>query len=157
MPRTADQVREAKRLHMARKWAEDPDGMRAKARAWHHANREHNLGKMRDYYAKRFFWGRAMKLRGEGRATTKELASLWKAQRGLCALTGRRLDRSAQLDHISPKARGGGDKIGNLRWVCADVNILKRHLTDEELIALCSDVMAWIGRRIAMVNELKHP
>lgn len=92
------------------------------------------------YAAKRFFWSRAMKLRGENRATFRELAALWKLQRGLCALTGRRLDRFAQLDHVKPKARGGGDELANLRWVCIAANLAKRDLSDDEFFQLCADV-----------------
>ncbi len=146
--RTIEQVREAKRLFMARKRADNPEAARAYHRARHFKNHEANKLKMRAYYGRRFFWGRAMKLRGEGRANTKELASLWKRQRGICCLTGRRLDRTAQLDHIMPKARNGSDRLDNLRWVCPEVNILKRNLTDDELLSVCSDVMSWIGKRI---------
>ncbi|HYE84949.1 MAG TPA: HNH endonuclease signature motif containing protein [Vicinamibacterales bacterium] len=121
----------------------------------HHRKRDENLAKMRAYYARRFFWGRAMKLRGPERATVRDLARMWKRQRGRCALTGRRLDRTAQLDHIVPKARGGTDAAANLRWTCEAVNIAKRHMTDAELFALCGDVMAWIGRRIQMVEDVR--
>ncbi len=162
--RTAAETREAKRLHMAVRRAADPDAMRAYQRRLHHANRERNLAATRAYYARRFFWGRAMKLRGDGRATPKDLARLWKAQRGKCALTGRRLDRKAQLDHIQPKARGGADHLANLRWVCLEVNLAKRDLHDAEFIALCAEVarmagaampvIRWIGGRIAAVDAV---
>lgn len=140
--RTIEQRREAKRVAMNRARQSDPDGMRAKGRAWHYANRPANLIKMRDYYARRFFWGRAMKLRGEGRATFRDLASLWHKQRGRCALTGRRLDRLAQLDHIVARARGGSDEKSNLRWLCKEANLARRELSDAEFVALCRDVVA---------------
>ena len=152
MPRSAEEIRKAKREGMARLRARDPDAARAKRNAYHARNREAQTAKMRDYYARRFFWGRAMKLRGAGRATFREIARLWKAQRGRCALTGRRLDREAQLDHILPRARGGGDEITNLRWVCNAANLAKRDMTDAEFETLCADVMRWIGERIAMVE-----
>jgi len=96
-----------------------------------------------------------MKLRGAGKASTADLARLWKLQRGQCAMTGRRLTRdTAHLDHIVAKARGGTDAIGNLRWVCTEANLAKRELSDAEFLALCSDVMAWIGNRIAMVEAI---
>lgn len=155
MPASIEAVRERKRLFMARKRAENPQAARDYRNSYHAKNRVERTAKMRAYYARRFFWGRAMKMRGDGKATTKELASLWRKQRGRCALTGRRLDRTAQVDHINPKARGGRDQIANLRWVCAEVNILKRHLTDDELIALCDDVMRWIGKRIQQVEDIK--
>jgi 5-methylcytosine-specific restriction endonuclease McrA len=117
MPRSVEETREAKRLHMARKRAADPEAARRYHRERHHKNRERNLAKMRAYYGRRFFWGRAMKLRGEGRATTANLAYLWKRQRGRCALTGRRLNReNSHLDHITARARGGADNISNLRY-----------------------------------------
>ena len=142
MPRSVEETREAKRLHMARKRAADPEGSRRYHRERHHKNRDRNCAKMRDYYARRFFWGRAMKLRGEGRATTADLSRLWKAQRGRCALTGRRLSRAdAHLDHITAKARGGSDEIGNLRWVCVAANLAKRELSDAEFLTLCRDVV----------------
>jgi 5-methylcytosine-specific restriction endonuclease McrA len=154
MPRSLEETREAKRLYMARKRADDPEAARAYGRAHHQRNREKQTATMRAYYARRFFWGKAMKLRGSGRATARELATLWKAQRGRCALTGRRLDRSAQLDHKTAKARGGGDEITNLQWLCEEANLAKRALTDAEFITLCSDVMAWIGRRIEAVENI---
>ena len=155
MPRSIEETRKAKREHMARKRAADPEAARAYSRNYHHANREKQVAAMRAYYASRFFWAKAMKLRGSGRATAKDLASIWKAQRGRCALTGRRLDRTAQLDHKLPKARGGGDEPENLQWLCREANLAKRELTDQEFADLCSDVMAWIGRRIQMVEDIK--
>lgn len=154
MARSAQETREAKRLYMARKRAENPELARAYQRQHHHNNRAKSLATMREYYSRRFFWGRAMKLRGACRATTKQLSALWKSQRGLCALTGRKLDRTAQLDHITAKARGGDDSIENLRWVCAQVNLAKRDLSDQEFIALCESVMAWIGQSINAVNSI---
>ena len=94
-----------------------------------------------------------MKIRGNDRATYREIASLWKTQRGQCAMTGRRLDRTAQLDHIIPRARGGGDQISNLRWVYATVNYVKRDLNDDELLALCSEVVHWPGCRIQAAGK----
>lgn len=150
--RNPELMRERKRESMARRRAADPEAARAYARANHHANREVRLEAMRAYCSRRFFWVKATKLRGPRRATAQQIASLWKAQRGRCALTGRRLDRSAQLDHKLPKARGGGDEITNLQWLCEAANLAKRDLTDAEFAALCADVMAWIGRRIAAVD-----
>lgn len=147
-PRTPEEIRKSKRDGMARLREKDPQAARDKRSVWHAANRDKQTAKMREYYARRFFWGRANKLRGDSRATFKELASMWKAQRGLCAITGRRLDRTAQLDHILPRARGGGDEAANLRWVCEAANLAKRDMTDSEFVALCAEAMHWIGRQI---------
>jgi 5-methylcytosine-specific restriction endonuclease McrA len=146
MARTIEATRESKRLHMAKKRAENPEKVREYQRARRAANPELVKKQLRDYYAKRFFWGRAMKLRGEIRATYKELASQWKKQKGLCALTNRKLNRNAQLDHIIPKIKGGEDSIGNLRWVCAEANLAKRELFDDEFIQLCMDVLRKVGK-----------
>ena len=140
---TKVEILRRKRDGMARLRARDPEAARAKRNAFHARNRVDQVAKMRDYYARRFFWGRAMKLRGEGRATYRELAALWKVQRGRCALTGRRLDRTAQLDHIEPKARGGTDRRSNLRWVTRAVNLAKRDLTDAEFFGLCRIVVQY--------------
>jgi 5-methylcytosine-specific restriction endonuclease McrA len=144
-----------KRDYMARLRASNPDATREKQRKWHAANREKNTAKMREYYARRFFWAKACKLRKMGAANYTELARLWKKQRGLCALTGRRLSReNAELDHKIPKSRGGGDEIDNLQWVTVEANRAKRDLTDGEFAELCGDVMRWIGDRIQLVEEL---
>jgi 5-methylcytosine-specific restriction endonuclease McrA len=143
-----------KRESMARHRAANPQAARDYRNAYHAANRAVQTAKMRAYYGRRFFWGRAMKLRGDRRATAKDLARLWWQQRGRCALTGRRLDRTAQIDHIVPKARGGTDAVHNLRWTCEAVNIAKRHMTDAEFVALCSDVMAWIERGVQVAEAV---
>ena len=151
MARSIEETRRAKREYMRRKRAEDPEAARRYGRNYHHKNRAKQTAKMREYYSRRFFWGRAMKLRGKDRATYLDLAAMWRRQRGRCALTGKRLDRSAQLDHVIPKARGGNDEAKNLQWVCAETNLAKRDLTQEEFIALCDAVMRWIGERVRSV------
>lgn len=143
--RTPDQVRKAKREHMAKKRLECPETARQRGRDFYAANRDRIISKVRSYYSKRFFWARAGKLRGPGRASASDISSLWKQQRGRCGLTGRRLDRTAQLDHIRAKARGGPDSIENLRWVCAEANLAKRDLPDEDLLLLCREIIKTIG------------
>lgn len=155
MARNIDEIRKAKREHMARKRAANPEAARDYSRKYHAANRDKSRAKMRMYYERRFFWGRAMKLRGKQRATTLDLARLWKKQRGRCALTGRRLTRNnCHLDHVIAKARGGTDEICNLQWVCIEANLAKRELSEAEFFSLCSDVMRWIGERINEVSKL---
>jgi 5-methylcytosine-specific restriction endonuclease McrA len=157
MARSIEEIRKAKREYMAKKRSENPDLSREYSRKYHKQNKEKQTKKMREYYERRFFWGRAIKLRGEGKATTKDLAFLWKNQKGLCALTGRRLNKkNAQLDHIVAKARGGLDEKTNLRWVCKEINLAKRELSDKEFIELCSEFMRWIGQRIQMVENVAN-
>lgn len=155
MARTIEETRKAKREFMAKKRLENPDAAKAYARKYHHENREKQTAYMREYAARRFFWNREMHLRGKNRATARELALLWKAQKGCCALTGRRLTKStAHLDHIVPIAKNGSHEITNLRWLCTEANLAKRALSNEEFLQLCTDVMAWIGKRIQQVEEI---
>ena len=149
--RTAEQTREAKRKHMAERWAEKPEAMRAVSRDFHRRHKERINAQRRDHHVTRLFWTRALKFRG---ITANDLARLWKAQRGLCALTGRKMDRSAQVDHKLPIARGGKDELSNLQWTTAAANLAKRDLTDAEFHALCVDAVQWIGRRIDAVQAI---
>jgi 5-methylcytosine-specific restriction endonuclease McrA len=151
VPRTPEQVRAAKREQMARLRARDPETARRKQRAYLDVkeNRDRMNARRREWHIKRFFYSRANRshFRAAG-VTARQLASLWKQQRGVCALTGERLDRSAEIDHCIPIARGGPDTIDNLRWVSGTANRLKRDLTDAEPVKFCGSVVAWIGRRI---------
>jgi 5-methylcytosine-specific restriction endonuclease McrA len=109
------------------------DKNRSRVRAW---NKKYG----KTHFFKTVAWRLQIKEKG-ARASYKELASLWKIQRGMCVLTERRLNRqNCQLDHIIPIVRGGSSTIENLRWVHRDVNYAKRDLFDEEFIALCQEV-----------------
>ena len=141
MARSREAMLQAKRESMAARRLRDPDGVRAYQLAQHYKNHEANKERMRTYQRRRFFWTRAVRLHGDNRATFRDLARIWKEQRGRCALTGRRLDRTAQLDHVLAKARGGTDEATNLRWLCKAANLARRELSDEEFVALCFDVV----------------
>lgn len=144
--RTAEQVREAKRKHMADRRAANPEAARAYQSQHREKNREQLNAVRRAAHKGRIFWVRSLKFRG---IKAKDLARLWKQQRGRCALTGRKMDRTAQVDHKLPLARGGGDNIENLQWTTPEANRAKRDLTDAEFLALCLDASKWIGARIA--------
>lgn len=144
--RTPDQVRAAKRAHMAHRRAADPEAARAYQNGYRAKHRERINAKTRSETARRLFWARALRLRNG--ITARDLARLWKRQRGLCALTGVRLDRTAEIDHKTPRARGGADVLENLQWVTPVANRAKRDPTDAEFLALCQTCVRWIGARI---------
>lgn len=146
-------TRKRKRDHMAKLWAEKPEAMRLVSREFHHRNKERINAQRRGHHVTRLFWTRALKFRG---ITAADLARLWKKQRGLCALTGRKLDRTAQVDHKLPLARGGTDELTNLQWTTAEANRSKRDLTDAEFLALCQDAVRWIGQRIDAVALIQR-
>jgi 5-methylcytosine-specific restriction endonuclease McrA len=147
-----EKTRERKRRHMAKLRAEQPERLRATQREWTEANRDRINAKVREETARRIFWARALRLRNG--ITAKMLASLWGQQRGLCALSGQKLGRDAEIDHKLPRARGGADHIGNLQWVTPLANRAKRDLTDAEFLALCQACARWIGERIAAVESI---
>ena len=118
-------------------------------------NKEYLRGLRKAFDKRRFFYKRASNLltrrtgssgKGEIRKTLPgkcaEISRLWKSQRGICPLSGRRLNRdNAQLDHIQAVRKDGSDDIENLRWVHRDVNYAKRDLSDEQFLSLCFDVV----------------
>jgi 5-methylcytosine-specific restriction endonuclease McrA len=137
------QAKKWNRDYMAARRSISPELANEKYREWRLANRKRIREEARIAYSKRFFAARLVGLRREGHPTIKDLAKLWKSQRGICALTGRNLDRKSQIDHIVPVSRGGSDRIENLRWVVKEANRSKLNLLDHEFIELCKDVISW--------------
>lgn len=77
-------------------------------------------------------------------AGARQLVALLEAQDYRCALTGLPLvpGDNASLDHIVPRAKGGGHALDNLQWVLTEVNLARRVLSVEEFVALCRAVVA---------------
>ena len=98
---------------------------------------------------KHFFKWRARLTNRSGKnVTAQELATLWKNQRGHCALSGTKLGRDAHLDHIVPVSKNGKTSLENLRWLDPWVNVARQNLSDEIFVSKCRQVAEWIGRRI---------
>ena len=53
--------------------------------------------------------------------------------------------RSYNLDHITPRSRGGNNSIENCNIIDKQVNVAKRDLTNEEFISLCKEVLEHNG------------
>ncbi len=152
--RSEEEARKAKREYMAKMRLISPELFRDRQKSHRANNLDRFRAVARDYIRKRFFWRRAVKLRGPNKATSTDLALMWKNQRGRCALSGIRLTReNADLDHIVAKARGGGDEASNLRWLCHAVNMAKRDMPDDQFLAMCMDCAQWIGSRIQACEE----
>jgi 5-methylcytosine-specific restriction endonuclease McrA len=78
--------------------------------------------------------------------TVEWLEATWAKQDGRCAITGRPLDwETLELDHIVPRSRGGTNDLSNLRLACHEGNTLKRNWLDEELVALCREILATVA------------
>jgi len=113
-------------------------------RAARHGEQEKRL--RREIKARHFFkWKASLLKPRHPSVTAKFLARMWKAQRGRCALTGIKMDRTAQLDHVIPRALGGGSSLGNLRWLDGEVNRMRGAWMDVEFAVIC-DLLA---RRLA--------
>jgi hypothetical protein len=94
--------------------------------------------------AEGFFKKRAryVSSKGKGVVSGRALMELWRRQGGRCALTGRRLTReNAQVDHIVAVSKGGRTEPENLQWLCREMNSFKREMSEDELIALCQEIM----------------
>lgn len=151
--RTHERHREKHLANMREYQARNREVLKAKAREWYEkAKGDPGFSFARRTYAKtlydkNFFRTRASRFRYRYKCdiTGRELWSLWKAQRGRCALTGEPLNRDAHIDHIIAVARGGATTKQNLRFLSARANLIKRHHTDEELLNFCSAMLATAG------------
>jgi len=121
-----------------------------KAKEWREANKVKHTQLKSDWILKRMFYQKAMMLRhrkngGKVTISTKQLTwllgRLWINQRGLCALTGRRLTRDAHLDHIVPVSKNGTNDISNLQFLTPEVNQAKSDLGVDAFIKLCEEVL----------------
>lgn len=79
--------------------------------------------------------------------TVKQLISLYKRQKGKCALSGVELTKitgkgvvpsNCSIDRIKP---GGKYSIRNIRLVCTCVNSFRGNLTDKEFIWWCGKIV----------------
>lgn len=153
--RTPARIREIKRDYMRRARL-DPEKRnrwnRLKREAWQTKWKAKQQAYKQMVKEKHFFLWRAQNWR-KGKVTAQELAGLWKQQRGRCAISGLKLRRDAHLDHIVPKSKGGNGKITNLRWLDPQVNMMRHNFTDEQFIAMCSQIAQWIAERIKAVSR----
>jgi 5-methylcytosine-specific restriction endonuclease McrA len=125
--------RDMKRVYAARWRKKRTPETKARIRSTNATSKRRYFFNRRAYH---FNWKHGSKI------TAKQLASLWRKQRGLCALTGWPLTREAHLDHAIPLALGGLTTIDNLRWLCATANRAKWNMLDSELLLFCHAVIS---------------
>ena len=123
---------------------------------WRKKNKVKNANLKKAWNKRRFFYCKAMLLKAHKRGgisfeTRHQLASglmfQWIKQRGKCALTGIKLDRTANADHIIPVCKGGTDNSNNFQWLTPEANHFKGSLTVEELAHMCRLVLMNIEQR----------
>lgn len=154
---------EAKRIAVSKYMKElraDPERRAAhneKRRAYYHAKAKHRERAYYDRIKAEDPWGwRARNLRRNinPEITVEWLRALWESQGGKCPLSGRALHiKTAEMDHIIPRSRGGSHDLSSLRLLSPEANQAKGGMTDDEFIALCGDILGTqipelIGRAI---------
>lgn len=72
-------------------------------------------------------------------------------QSGKCALSGRAITiLTAEVDHITPKSRGGTDDLSNLRLLSHEANRCKGNMLDTEFMGLCSEIISFVSPTILL-------
>jgi len=136
----------------SKKWREkNRDKSKKSQREWRLRNIDKKKLKESIYRKRRFFYTRAKNAvirtkHGETWALANAIFWLWHKQRGRCAMTGKRLDRSAELDHIIPVSKGGKNEPSNLQWLAPEVNQCKNDMTIDEFMAVCTSVLSHAKR-----------
>jgi len=139
-----EKMRERKRLHMA-KARQDPE-KRKRMNAARRGNKR--IARRQKIYLQRlknehfFIWrARNWSSRRSVKISALDLWHLWKSQRGLCALSKRKLDNTAHLDHVIHCSNGGGHDLFNLRWLDPMVNVARGNMSDSDFVTLCHQIV----------------
>ena len=144
------------RLRSKASYDMNSDKKRAANSNWRKNNPGKHQALKKAWNKRRFFYGKAMMLKAHKRGSvsfeTRQQLALglmlqWLRQRGRCALTGVKLDRTANADHIVPVCKGGTDNSNNFQWLTPDANHFKGSLTVEELAHMCRLVLSNIEQR----------
>lgn len=81
-----------------------------------------------------------------------ELKDIWDRQDGICVYTGIKMTLlEAQLDHKVPQSKGGSNDPGNLQFVLAEVNQMKKDLQEDRFFAL----IRIMGSHLAATGKIK--
>lgn len=145
-----ERLREINCLKAKKRYQKNKARRLAVGAAWRDRNKQEHIKMQQNWKKRRFFYYKAIMVKNSKRGgqcseTIQQLArSLmfqWVKQRGRCALTGLKLDRTANVDHIVPVCRGGLNGSGNLQWLTPLANQMKSSLTVEELVLMCGLIL----------------
>lgn len=86
--------------------------------------------------------------RAGGKQHIQAVRDLWEEQDGRCYYTGVKLipGKTASLDHMIPRAKGGEDHPSNVKWVDLRLNAVKGDMSHEEFLAMCQAVVERFGK-----------
>lgn len=125
--------------------SKNPDRTKSSSKHWRD-NSE------RGYWSKKISSIKAnSKFRGiKHELTVDDLMILYEKQKGLCALSGRILEKtnSRSLNSLSIDRKDGSDGYtpDNIRLVCWQANAARLDGTDEELFEMCIDILKHNGK-----------
>ena len=154
--RNRERLLEVNRLRSKAYYDMNSDKKKAANQNWKKKNPGRHEAMKKAWNKRRFFYNKAMLLKAHARGglsfeTRQQLALglmfQWIRQRGRCALTGVKLDRTANADHIVPVCKGGTDNSNNFQWLTPEANHFKGSLTVEELAHMCRLVLSNIEQR----------
>ena len=154
--RNRERLLEVNRLRSKAYYDMNSDKKKAANQNWKKKNPGRHEAMKKAWNKRRFFYNKAMLLKAHARGglsfeTRQQLALglmfQWIRQRGRCALTGVKLDRTANADHIVPVCKGGTDNSNNFQWLTPEANHFKGSLTVEELAHMCRLVLMNIEQR----------
>ena len=163
--RNRERLREVNRLRAKAYYDKNADKKKADNSNWRKKNPGRHEAMKKNWNKRRFFYCKAMMLKANKRGalcfeTTQQLARglmfQWIRQRGRCALTGIKLDRTANADHIQPVCKGGTDNSNNFQWLTPEANHFKGSLTVQELAHMCRLVLGNIEKRNLFDPPLRH-
>ena len=154
--RNRERLLEVNRLRAKADYDMNSDKKKAANSNWRKKNPGKHEAIKKAWNKRRFFYYKALMLKASKRGslcfeTTDQLARglmfQWIKQRGKCALTGIKLDRTANADHVVPVCKGGTDNSNNFQWLTPEANHFKGSLTVEELAHMCRLVLSNIEQR----------
>ncbi len=110
-------------------------------------DKEKAKARFRVYYWKHPFRRMAKAIRKKDKlssVTEEQLKDLFETQKGICPLTGLKLELDdCSPDHVIPRSLGGASHIGNIRIVHKWANNARGICDDASFVAMCKAVASF--------------